>query len=132
MVEILRSADGVAVAVAYLKGQFTARGETASVSSKVPNPRPAKFVKVRVMGGFRPDQSRYAPMLTFECWGPDDVTASDLGRLTEALIEAMPDLHDGCTHVVQVGGLINQPDPESGSPRFVFTKQIYLPVQVLA
>lgn len=132
MAEILRSADGVAVVVAYLKGQFTARGETAAVGSKIRDPRPPKFVKVRLMGGFRPDQGRYAPMITFECWAADDVTASDLGRLTEALVDAMPDLHDSCTHVVQVGGLVNQPDPESGSPRFVFTKQIYLPVTVLA
>jgi len=131
MVEVLRVPDGVAVVVAYLKGQFTARGETASVGSKIRDPRPVKFVRVRVMGGFRPDLGRSAPMLTFECWAADDVTASDLGRFTEALIDAMPDLHDGCTHVVQVGGLVNQPDPESGSPRFVFTKQIYLPVSVL-
>lgn len=131
MVEILQTADGVAVVVAYLKGQFTAHGETAAVGSKIRDPRPPKFVKVRLMGGFRPDQGRSAPMLTFECWGPDDVVASDLGRLTEALIDAMPDLHDGCTHVVQVGGLVNQPDPVSGSPRFVFTKQVYLPVSVL-
>jgi hypothetical protein len=132
VVEILQTTDGVAVVVAYLKGQFTAHSETASVGSKIRDPRPAKFVKVRLMGGFRPDQGRHAPMITFECWAADDVTASDLGRLTEALIDAMPDQHDACTRVVQVGGLINQPDPVSGSPRFVFTKQIYLPVQVLA
>lgn len=131
VVEILQVGDGVAIVVAYLKAQFMARGETASVGSKIRDPRPARFVKVRLMGGFRPDQSRYAPMLVFECWAADDVTASDLGRLTEALVDAMPDLHDGCTRVVQVGGLINQPDPDSGSPRFVFTKQIYLPVSIL-
>jgi hypothetical protein len=132
MVEILQTSDGVAVVVAYLKGQFTAHGETAAVGSKIRDPRPARFVKVRLMGGHRADKGRHAPMLVFECWGPDDVAASDLGRLTEALMDAMPDLHDGCTRVVEVGGLVNQPDPESGSPRFVFTKQIYLPVRVLA
>jgi hypothetical protein len=71
-------------------------------------------------------------MMVFECWAGDDLTAQALGSLTEALIDAMPDLHDACTGVVQVGGLIDQPDPVSGSPRYVFTKMIYLPVQVLA
>lgn len=131
MVEILRAASGVAVTVAYLRAQFTARGETAVVGSKIRDPRPAKFVKVRLMGGTRMDISRYAPMITFECWAGDDITAESLGTLTEALIDAMPDLLDACTNVVQVGGLVDQPDPDSGSPRYVFTKQIYLPVSVL-
>lgn len=132
MVEVLRVPDAVAVTVTYLKAQFAARSESAAVGSKIRDPRPTKFVKVRLMGGFRPDLGRSAPMLMFECWAADDVAAYDLGRLTEALIDAMPDLHDGCTRVVQVGGLVSQPDPDSGSPRFVFTKQIYLPVDVLA
>jgi hypothetical protein len=133
MVEILRAPDGVAVAVAYLRAQFTARGETAVVGSKIRDPRPAKFVKVRLMGGVR-TESRYAPMLVFECWGrddKDDITAQALGSLTEALMDAMPDLHDACTRVVEVGGLVDQPDPATGAARYVFTKQIYLPVVVL-
>lgn len=132
MVEILRAPDGVAVAVAYLRAQFTARGETAVVGSKIRDPRPAKFVKVRLMGGHTTQISRYAPMIVFECWANDDITAQALGSLTEALMAAMPDLLDACTRVVEVGGLVDQPDPESGSPRYVFTKQIYLPVTVLA
>lgn len=131
MVEILRAPDGVAVAVAFLKAQFTSRGETAGVGSKIRDPRPAKFVKVRLMGGTRSDVVRYAPMLTFECWGPDDLTAQALGSLAEALVNSMPDLLAGCTRVVEVGGLIDQPDPVSGSARYVFTKQIYLRSTVL-
>jgi hypothetical protein len=131
VVEILRASSGVAITVAYLRAQFASRGETAIVGSKIRDPRPPKFVKVRLMGGFRPDQGRYAPMITFECWAGDDIAAEALGSLTEALVDAMPDLLDACTHVVQVGGLVDQPDPDSGSPRYVFTKQIYLPVSVL-
>lgn len=132
VVEILRAPSGVAFAVAYLRAQFTARGETAVVGSKVRDPRPARFVKVRLMGGTRSDVVRYAPMLTFECWAGDDIAASDLGSLTEALIDALPDLSTDCTRVVEVGGLVDQPDPDSGSPRYVFTKQIYLRAAVLA
>jgi hypothetical protein len=131
VVEILRAPSGVAVTVAYLKAQYVIHGETATVGSKIRDPRPAKFTKVRLMGGNRSYISRYASMITFECWAGDDIIAEELGTLTEALIDAMPDLHEACTRVVEVGGLVNQPDPDSGSPRYVFTKQIYLPVSVL-
>ena len=131
MVEILRTPDGVAVVVAFLKAQFTAHGETAGVGSKIRDPRPAKFVKVRLLGGTRSDVVRYAPMLVFECWAADEITAHDLGSLTEALVNAMPDLYDGCTKVTEIGGLYDQPDPDSGTPRAIFSKQIYLTSSVL-
>jgi hypothetical protein len=131
MVEILASADGVATAVAFLRAQFTDRGETAIVGSKIRDPRPAKFVKVRLMGTSDQDVVRSAPMLTFECWAATDIDAWNLGKLTEALVTSMPDLLSACTRVVNVGGLVEQPDPDSGSPRYVFTKQIYLAKSVL-
>jgi hypothetical protein len=131
VVEILASADGVAVAVTYLRAKFTARGETSIVGSKIRDPRPAKFVKVRLMGTSTFDIVRSAPMLTFECWAATDIDAWNLGRLTEALIVAMPDQSTSCTRVVDVGGLVDQPDPDSGSPRYVFTKQLYLSTSVL-
>lgn len=131
MVEILVPPSGVAFAVAFLKAQFLEHGESAEVGSKVRDPRPARFVKVRLMGGTRSDVVRYAPMLTFECWAGDGIDAESLGNLTEALINSLPDLSPDCTRVVEVGGLIDQPDPDSGSPRYVFTKQVYLRSSVL-
>lgn len=131
VVEVLLPADGVAFTVAYLKAQYAARGETAGVGSKIRDPRPPKFTKVRLMGGFDADVARYAPMLLFECWGLDDLTAWNLGQLTFGLIGALPDLNPGCTRVVGVGGLVDQPDPDSGSARYVFTSQIYLRKAVL-
>ena len=131
MVEILASADGVAAAVAYLRAQFSTRGETAVVASQVRDPRPPRFVTVRLMGTARYDLVRSVPLLTFECWAATGVDAFNLGRLTEALITSMPDLMDACTQVVDVGGLVDQPDPDSGSPRYVFSKQIFLAVSVL-
>jgi hypothetical protein len=131
VVEITRAPSAIAVTVAFLKEQFTAHGETAAVGSKIRDPRPSKFVRVRLMGGFRPDIARVAPMVVFECWANDDVAAESLGILTEALVNAMPDLLPICTRVVEVGGLGEQSDPESGSPRYVFTKQLYLRSTVL-
>lgn len=131
VVEKLLPPDGVAFAVAYLRDAYATQGESALVGSKIRDPRPVKFTKVRLMGGFDPDVVRYAPMLLFECWAADDMVACDLGRLTLALVNAMPDANTGCTRVVSVGGLVDQPDPDTGSPRYVFTKQIYLRSTVL-
>lgn len=131
MVEILRAPSGVGFVVAFLKAQYTARGESAGVGSKIRDPRPPRFTKVRLMGGMRPDVARYAPMLTFECWAPDELAAEDLGSLTEALLNSLPDLDSRCSRVVEVGGLVWQPDPDSGAARYVFTKQLYLRLSVL-
>lgn len=131
MVEILATPSGVGVTVAFLKAQYAAHGETAPVRSKIPNPRPPKFTRVRLMGGTRSAVVRYAPMLVFECWAPDDIAAENLGILTEALVNAWPDIDSACTNVVEVGGLIYQPDPDTNTDRYVFTKQIYLRSTVL-
>lgn len=131
VVEIIRATPATATLVAFLRAEFAARSETATVGTRIREPRPAKFVKVRLMGGSRSDLVRYGSMLTIECWAGDEITAEALGSLTEALIVAMPDLVDQCTRVVDVGGLVEQPDPDSGSPRYVFTKMIYLRSTVL-
>jgi len=129
MVEITKAPSGVQFVVAFLKAQYLIYGETASVGSKVRDPRPPKFTKVRQLG-LRRELSRAAPMLVFECWGNDDLAAENLGILTESLINSLPDLDGRCTRVVEVGGLYSQDDPISGSPRWIFTKQIYLPLQI--
>lgn len=131
MAEVLATPSGVAAAVAFLRAQYAAHSETAEVRSKIPNPRPAKFTRVRLMGGTRSSVVRYAPMLTFECWAADDIAAESLGILTEALINAWPDIDSACTNVVEVGGLIYQPDPDTNVDRYVFTKQVYLRSVVL-
>lgn len=131
MAEIPLPPDGVAFAVSFLKAQYAAHGETALVGSKIRDPRPPKFTKVRLMGGYDPDVARYAPMLLFECWAPDDISAADLGKLTFGLVSAMPDLNTGCTRVVGVGGLVDQADPNTNTPRYYFTSQIYLRKTVL-
>lgn len=131
MVDILRSLDTAAVIVSFLKGQYTARSETAGVGTRLPATTPAKFTRVRVMGGRRSDMVRYASVVVFECYGTTDMIACGLARLTEALVHSMEDQVNSCTRVVDVGGLMDQPDPDSNTPRYVFTKQIYLRSTVL-
>lgn len=101
---------------------------TAGVSTKVPNPRPAgEFVKVTQVGGQRWSLVAFSAMLTFECWAPDDVAASDLCRLVYGHVWALPgqDVADAWVYRCQdAAGPAFFPDPESSSPRYQCTVQL--------
>lgn len=45
--------DAVAVTVGYLRHALAAAGAPVPVVSRIPNPRPKKFVRVRRVGGLR-------------------------------------------------------------------------------
>lgn len=114
--------DVEAALVAHLGGLLA-----VPVSTKVPNPRPSEFVRLRRVGGTRRDLVTESALVVFECWADDTVAASDLGRLTLAHVHEMPDVEVAgavIRRVVEVGGLQEYPDPETGSPRYQFTVQI--------
>lgn len=99
----------------------------AGVSTKVPTPRPEAFVRVRRVGGTRPNRITDSSTVVVECWASDPVVASDLGRLTHAHVFALPgESYDGdfVRRVREVGGLQSFPDPVSETPRYQFTVQI--------
>lgn len=122
--EVVVAPDAEAVLVAHLRDVLT----DADVRTKVPNPRPAgALVKVTQVGGQRWSLVAFSAMLTFECWAPDDVTASDLCRLVYAQVWAMPgqDFNDVWIYrCVDVAGVAAFPDPDTGNPRYQCTVQL--------
>jgi hypothetical protein len=125
MGEILAPADAEAVLIADLKAQYVAHSVSASVGTKIRDPRPTLFTKVILAGG----GSSYvynSPMLIVECWGPTEAQAWELAALTVALVESISERVGICSGYTHVGDPVNQPDPESGSPRYVFTKVLHL------
>jgi hypothetical protein len=98
-----------------------------SVSTRVPDPRPASFVRLRRVGGTRRDLVTDSALIVVECWAADSVAARDLGARTLAHVHEMPDVEvSGASirRVVEVGGLQSFPDPVTDSPRYQFTVQI--------
>ena len=126
MVEVVAFASAEAVMVAYLRAELGARGETATVATRVPATRPAELVRVMRVGGTRDDIITDGAMLTFDCWAPNEIAAEALAAMVRALVGAMPDRSDTCRRVTEVGGPVNQPDPDTNSPRYVFTALAYL------
>lgn len=123
-VEVIAFPSAEAVCVAYLKAELAARGETATVATKVPVPRPARLVKVRRLGGVQYDTVTDAPMVAFDCWAADEIAAEALAGLVRALVSAIPDreVPGGfvCCDVEEGGGPVNQPDPDTNYPRYTF------------
>ena len=116
--------DATRVVADYLRAELTARGQAAPVWSRVPTPRPARFVLARRLGGPRLNLVADGAQIGVECWDSSEETAHDLCQLCRALIHAMPGTVQGGVpiyRVTEVGGPATLPDPLSDSPRCVAT-----------
>ena len=108
--------DAEAVAVAHMPDLGV------SMSTKVPNPRPASFVRVTRTGGSRRDLVTDGAQLTFEAWAATDVEASDLAALARSYVYQLAEDQVGPIRGARdVSAPVSFPDPESGSPRYQFT-----------
>lgn len=119
--------DAAAVVASFLSAELDTHGDTAPVGSRVPNPRPSRFVVVRRLGGPRLNLVADNAMLGVECWGADEADAHDLAQLCRALVHSLAHgHHDGIPiyGVTEVAGPGSLPDPLSDSPRFTFTVQV--------
>lgn len=126
MSEVLAPADAEAVLVSDLVSQYQIRSVSTEVGTSLPSgPAPESFVKIRLMGGSANLISSGA-MLTVECWAKDEIAAWDLASLTVGLVDSLPERLGICSGITNVGEPVNQPDPDSNTPRYVFTKVVHL------
>lgn len=99
----------------------------ARVSTKVPDPRPARFVKVTAVGGTKRRINADSTMVTVQCWESDSIKASELARTARAHIHALAgqSVNDVWVYrVLDVGGPASSPDPNTDTPRYQFTVSI--------
>jgi hypothetical protein len=128
MTELVVFPDLVKAVIPYLSAQLTALGEPAPVSSRVPNPRPTRLVKVQQTGGSRANILVARPSLLVECWDGDDAKAFRLASVCAAILEAATRGDQPIAAGVWIGGTPEDfsvpvlfPDPLTNSPRFQFT-----------
>lgn len=122
-VEVMVPPNATAEALAYLRAQLEALGDPAAVERQIPDPRPARLVKVAVAGGNRLDLVRYRAVLLVECWDERDDLAHDLAAVCYGLLFVMPYRHNGAEvyKATEVAGLVPLPDPDTAAPRWTFT-----------
>ncbi len=97
----------------------------ASVSTRLPNPLPARHVRVTRAGGNRADLVQERVLLIFECWAADSVTAFALASDTWGHVAATEGTVVSGVPVsdVDLASPINSPDPDSAAVRYQFTAQ---------
>ena len=83
----------------------------------VPSNRPDEFLVVEQTGGARPDRVRSLPSVAVDCWAQTRARASELSDEVAALALSMA---DEITNIfsVSVSTQYNNPDPDSGQPRY--------------
>jgi hypothetical protein len=119
--------DAVAVVAGYLRAALAARGTPTPVASRVPSPRPARFVRIERIGGPANTPVTDRPRLDVHCWGADESDAHDLMQLCRALLGAARGPYGGTVLArPATGGPQFLPDAESGAARYAFTLDITL------
>lgn len=127
MTEVVAFDDIEALVTAYLRAELGARGDAAKVSTKVPNPRPPRLVRVTRNGGTADWPVTDRPLVVVQCWDAEIVAASDLARLARALLWALPgDSTFGgpVRKVTELAGPAYFPDPTSAFPRYQFSAEV--------
>ena len=99
-------------------------GSTLTTTNRTPNPRPAEFAKVILVGGVRRDQVTDVPTLAVEAWAASRSRASTLAQEVRAVIHSLV----GATFagyavqdVAEYAGPGDLPDPLSDQSRYSAT-----------
>lgn len=113
----------------YLRTALTARAESYAQSVDVGTRKPTTFtppvVAVRRAGGLSDAITIDRPRLDVQVWHTDDAKAHDLAQLCRALLFAMP----GTGGVIRVRDFLGPtpiPDPDTQSPRYLFTVELHM------
>lgn len=129
MPEIVLFPDATAALTSFLRAELPDYISGVTVGSAVPNPRPDTFVTVRRVGGVAVNRVVDGAFLAVECWGSHDAEAHDLAQICRGLIHSLSGTtYDTFTfyRVLEVGGPVNLPDPDSDQSRYTATYQVDL------
>lgn len=97
------------------------------VVSRVPNPRPAAFIRVQRQGGTASQIVADNPMVTVESWAETEEAAHDTLQLVRQAIKgAQGTVVTGVPiyRVIEVAGPASLPDPDSRQERWSYMAQL--------
>ena len=95
----------------------------------IPTDRPARFVRTIRTGGYLANGVTDVARLTFECWAQKKVDAQADAQQVRAAVLALRGvtLSGVKVHrVEEISAPMDSPDPDSSTPRYVLTHEVYL------
>ena len=120
--------------IQYLKAELTGSGHTVTVATNVPATRPAELVKVTATGGELRDVVVTEAQLAIECWAASPVLAGDLARDCQGILTEWPGHQAGGSFIYDCKARVptSFPDPDTRTPRYIFTVILTLRALVTA
>jgi hypothetical protein len=120
--------DAVSTVIGALNAQLDDLGyANVPVRSKVPNPRPTRFVRVLRTGGPRVNIVTDSAQITVEAWAASDHDAHDLAQAARAVLNSLEGtVTSGATvyGINEFSGPAYLPDPESEQPRYTWSASV--------
>lgn len=95
----------------------------------IPTDRPARFVRTIRTGGYLANGVTDVARLTFECWAQKKVDAqADAQQVRAAVLALRGVTLSGIKvhRVEEISAPMDSPDPDSSTPRYVLTHEVYL------
>lgn len=96
-------------------------------ATRVPSDRPDLFVRVNRTGGVIRARILDDAQITVEVWGTDEGEASETAIMLRDFLMSLRNIRTASGLVIatgEVGGIANDPDPDTRNPRYKFTIQI--------
>jgi hypothetical protein len=109
--EIIVFVDAEDVLCTWLAAQLDALDHDLPVGTRVPDPRPDRFIRLIRTGGVRYTLVTDAAQVAVECWDVVESAAAAMAQLCRGLINAAP---------------VNLPDVLTGHARYTQTFEIHL------
>lgn len=123
---VARMPDTVTAVIVHMTAALV---DVDAVASKIPTPRPARFVVVQRTGGPRATRVSDRPQITIDAWGASDTDAEDLANDCRYVLGQMADgsNRDGVIihRVDEFAGPAYIPDPDSRQDRYRFTVSVH-------
>lgn len=107
----------------HINAAAVAAADPVRAYGGVPNPRPTRFVRLMQAGATIRSVAHRDVRVVVECWEASEAAAERLADLVQGWLVEM---NTSAGHVPQgrdgwLGGPYSQPDPDSGTPRYVMT-----------
>lgn len=117
---VVLTPDCIAITRDILRTGLDAVGNNIAIVTRVPDERPASFIRLQATGGHMETPVSFGGQVTMETWAPTELVANASARYCLAILKAARGttvLGSVIYAVRLVGGPVSFPDPVSGQDR---------------